>query len=66
MKNHDTTLFRSNYFYGNIIILMEIFARKILSISDLFHILFVLRFAQDDSVLVLQSHIYFFSLEYIY
>lgn len=64
MKNHDTTLFRSNYFYGNIIILMEIFARKILSISDLFHILFVLRFAQDDSVLVL--HIYFFSLEYIY
>lgn len=64
MKNHDTTLFRSNYFYGNIIILMEIFARKILSISDLFHSLFVLRFAQDDSVLVL--HIYFFSLEYIY
>lgn len=59
MKNHDTMLFRSNYFYGNII-LMEIFARKILSISDLFHILFVFRFAQDDSVLVLQSHIYFF------
>lgn len=64
MKNHGTALFRSNYFY---IMLMEIIiiACKILSMSDPFRILFVLLFAQDDSILVLQTYIYFF-LEYIY
>lgn len=39
---------------------MEIFARKILSMSDLFRILFVLLFVQDDSVLVLQTYIYIY------
>lgn len=61
MKNHDTALFRSNYFY---IMLMEIIiiACKILSMSDPFRILFVLLFAQDDSVLQTYIYIFFFRI----
>lgn len=36
------------------------YLRKILPMSDLFRILFVLLFVQDDSVLVLQTYIYIY------